>query len=79
MLVPSVGALISFAVMLLCLAFAGLLAIEGYLLSTHRAPITSYTRNAVLRWPGPAIGLGGAVVFVVGLLAAHFGWDASCT
>ena len=55
-----------------------LLGIETYLLARGRAPITTYTRAAVVDWPGPALTVVGAFLFVLGLLSAHFVWDATC-
>ena len=52
------------------------LAVETHLLLRDQTPISSYVRAIVKRWPGPAIAVGGAVVFIVGMFFAHFVWDA---
>jgi len=72
------GALIFGGATLLLLALTLLLGIETYLLARGRAPITTYTRAAVVDWPGPALTVVGAFLFVLGLLSAHFVWDATC-
>jgi hypothetical protein len=72
------GALIAAAGALLLFALAVVLGVETYLLATGRKPITTYTRSAIERWPGPALMAMGTIVFIVGLLCAHFGWDAGC-
>jgi hypothetical protein len=75
---PSDGALIAAAGALLLLALAGVLGVEWYLLAHQRPPITSYTRMAVLRWPGAALTTMAVIVFAVGALFAHLAWDAGC-
>lgn len=72
------GALIFGAATLLLLVLAFLLGIETYLLARGRAPITTYTRNAVVHWPGAALTAAGIVLFVFGLLTGHLVWDAGC-
>jgi polyferredoxin len=75
---PSDGALIAAAGALLLLALVGVLGVEWYLLAHQRPPITSYTRMAVLRWPGAALTTMAVIVFIAGTLVSHFGWDAGC-
>lgn len=75
---PTDGALIAAAGALLLLALAGVLGVEWYLLHVGHKPITTYTRNVVLRWPAPAMLVMNAAILVVGWLAAHFITDAGC-
>ena len=70
------AALISLGVTIIAGGVFLLMAVETQLLVRHRPPITTYARALVRRWPGPAIGVSGALVFVVGLLFAHFVMDA---
>ena len=70
------GALISAAGALLFGAVGLVLWVEAYLLASGRKPITTYTRNAIESWPGPAFSAAAVLVFGVGALFAHFFWDA---
>jgi len=72
------GVLIFGGVTMLLLTITFLLGTETYLLARGRAPITTYTRAVVRDWPGPALTVVGVVIFVIGLLSAHFVWDVSC-
>jgi len=77
-MITSVGALISLLAALLLLVFAAMLGLEARLLIMRQAPITTYTRDAVRKWPGMAIAVAGLTLFVIGGLGAHFVWDAYC-
>lgn len=79
MLDASFGAILSIVLMVVCLGFAGLLALEADRLLKAQAPITDYTRAAIRRWPGQAITTAMVFVFIVGALVAHFFWDALCS
>jgi hypothetical protein len=72
------GAIISIGLAILLLACAGMLVIEGYLLFKRHHPITSYSRNLILNWPGVSIAMGMLLVFGTGMLVGHFFWDAAC-
>lgn len=70
------AAWISLAATLIVGAVTLLLGRETVLLANGRPPVSSVVRGLVVRWPGKAIAVGFVVVFVVGLFAAHFVWDA---
>jgi len=59
-------------VLLFVLSILGLVLFEFYTLATGKAPITTYSRNIIARYPGWALGLGFLVVAFVGWLSAHF-------
>lgn len=73
-----VGAVIFGLVALLLLSLSGFAIWETVLLATGRRPITTYTRNAVLVYPRLAVAISLLFVFAIGLLSAHFLWDAGC-
>lgn len=75
---PNVPALASLGVTLAVAVVLGLMVVETLALMRHQPPITTYTRQALLRWPGRVFAAVVTVDFVVGLLTAHFVWDAAC-
>lgn len=74
----NVPALVSLAVTVAVAVVLGLMILETTLLVRNEPPITTYTRSAILRWPGRMIMAAIVVDFVTGALAAHFIWDATC-
>lgn len=75
---PSDGALIFGGLAVLFLAIAGMLGIEAYLLLEQRAPITTYTRMAIVRWPGVMLTSAGVFLLAIGALLGHLVWDVNC-
>jgi hypothetical protein len=72
----NVEALISLGVTVIVLGILGLMILETVRLARHEPPITWFTRGVVRHYPGWAMAVIGVVTFVLGLLVAHFGWDA---
>ncbi len=72
-----VATLISLGVTVIAGGVFFLMALETKLLASGQPPITTYARGVVLRWPGGSISVAGVLVFVAGLLFAHFIWDAA--
>lgn len=56
-----------------------LMVFETVRLSRRQPPITPVIRHLVVAFPGWAVGIGGILVFALGALMAHFGWDAACS
>lgn len=74
----SSGTLASLAGSAVGLAIVVVCGIEAVLLARGEPPLTSYGRYLVRRWPGAALVIGAMVLVSVGMLTAHFIWDASC-
>lgn len=72
----TVGAWTSLAIGLVLTGVGVLLFVETYLLATGREPITWHARIFIIQYPHVAWPIMALVAFVVGLLTAHFGWDA---
>jgi hypothetical protein len=75
---PTDAALIFGALGVVLLGGTLLLFLEAYLLIERRPPITAYTRNAIMTYPGLVLSVAGVFLLVVGLLSGHFIWDAGC-
>jgi hypothetical protein len=73
-----VGAYISFGLAAILAVGVVWLTLEGVLIRSNQAPITTYVRTAVLRHTVPTTAVWSVFVLVVGLLTAHFFWDAGC-
>lgn len=74
----NVPALASLGVTVIVAGVLVLMIVETRALARLQPPITTYTRALILRWPGASLAALNVVVFVVGLLSAHFAWDAGC-
>ncbi len=69
-------ALISLLVTFLVLGVLALMILETIRLVRHEPPITWFTRGVVRHFPGWAMAVFSFLSFALGLLIAHFGWDA---
>lgn len=72
----NVPALISLLVTVLVLGVLALMVLETVRLVRKEPPITWFTRGVVRHYPGWAMAVFSLLSFVLGLLIAHFGWDA---